>query len=92
MVKKKLNNPFSQDFVKFEPVEHKYTDIEGNKYISVTQLLNLYVPDFDPTGIILYKCSQREGISKETLQQRWTDKKTRRPLAGRLSTRKLNIL
>lgn len=70
-----MKNPFKQSEIVFEPVEHKYQiSTTGQKLISVSQLLHLYTVPFDPTGIILYKCAQKEGVSKEILKKRWEDK------------------
>lgn len=71
----KIINPFSQNEIVFEPLSHKYTEIAtGKNLISVSTLLHLYSVPFDPTGIILFKCAQREGVPKEELKKRWEDK------------------
>lgn len=70
------NNPFEQDEVIFTDHNHTYTNVKtGEKLISVSTLINKYVEPFDPTGIILYKCAQKEGISKAELKARWDKKR-----------------
>lgn len=54
----------------FKEKEHQYF-IGEKELTSVTTLLNFYKEPFDPTGIIAYKCGQKEGISKEEMQARW---------------------
>lgn len=41
--------------IKFEEAAHKYTDVAGNNYISVTTLIKQYVPEFDTEYWSLYK-------------------------------------
>ena len=60
----------------FEPIKHTY-HMDGKELTSVTTLLSQYKSPFDPTGIIAYKCAQREGITKTEIQQRWKDESNR---------------
>ena len=55
----------------FEPIKHTYTNERGQVLTSITTLLSMYKEVFDKSGIIAYKCGQREGISKEEMQARW---------------------
>lgn len=57
--------------LEFDEKEHIYKDKNGNILTSVTQFLGLFKEPFDPTGIIAYKCAQREGITKREIQERW---------------------
>jgi len=57
--------------VSFQEDIHQYKNKKGEVLTSVTTLLGFYKEIFDPTGIIAYKCAQREGISKEEMQARW---------------------
>jgi len=76
-------NPFAQNEIVFEPISHKYTEVStGRTLISVSQLLHLFQKPFDPTGIVLFKCAQREGISKEVLKKRWDDKRDKSCIYG----------
>ncbi len=69
-------NPFIQSEIHFDDPTHTYTEIAtGKKLISVSTLINKYTAPFDPTGIILYKCAQKEGIDKEILRARWDKKR-----------------
>jgi hypothetical protein len=54
----------------FDPVEHKYTDELNNPYISVTTLLNNYVPEFDRAKWLAHG-SKDLGISQKELGERW---------------------
>lgn len=69
------NNPFTQNFITFKESDHSYTDKNGEKYISVSQLLSKYSEKFDPTGVILAACAKRDGISKEELKAKWDKKR-----------------
>lgn len=73
---RKPNNPFAQDFVTFRAGDHSYTDKNGEKYISVSQLLSLYSPKFDPENHILRACAKRDGVTPEELQKKWLQKST----------------
>jgi len=57
--------------VSFREDIHQYMNEKGQVLPSVTTILHLFQEPFDPTGIIAYKCAQREGISKEQIQARW---------------------
>jgi len=70
-------NPFLQEEITFEPVEHKYYDKDKNVLISVSQLLHVYTKKFDEYGNIIKKCAAKEGISVAELRQRWDDKRDR---------------
>lgn len=78
-----IKNPFEQNEIIFESAGHSYTEIAtGKKLVSVSQLLHLYQKKFDETGIILFKCAQREGISKEELKARWDEKRDKSCVYG----------
>jgi hypothetical protein len=66
----------------FEEVAHTYTNESGERLLSATSVLGLYKNPFDPTGIIAYKCAEREGITKEEILTRWKDKKDTACLYG----------
>lgn len=57
--------------ISFQEDIHEYKNKKGQVLTSVTQCLSLFKEQFDPTGIIAYKCGQREGVSKEEMQARW---------------------
>lgn len=54
----------------FEPDNHTYHYL-GKELRSVTTLLSFYKQPFDETGIIAYKCAQREGVTKSEIQTKW---------------------
>lgn len=69
-------NPRGVEIV-FTEEDHKYTSVINGKqisYMSGTQFLGKYFPQFDPDGSITKKCALKEGISPEELKKRWADK------------------
>lgn len=56
--------------INFIESSHQYF-LLGKELASVTTVLSKYKSPFDPTGIIAYKCAQREGVTKEEIQARW---------------------
>ncbi len=62
--------PHNQN-ITFKEDTHQYFTQSGEELTSVSRILELYKPKFDPTGIIAYKCAQREGITKQEIQARW---------------------
>lgn len=56
--------------IKFIESSHQYF-LDEKELTSVTTVLSKYKAPFDPTGIIAYKCAQREGITKEEIQAKW---------------------
>ncbi len=63
------------NFVSFEPIEHKYTTKDGRDLISVSQFIKKFTPEFDPDGSILIKKAAKEGITPEALKEIWEKKK-----------------
>ena len=61
---------FNKEII-FEKQNHSYKNKWGEDYISVSQLISLFSPKFDPDGSILKKCALREGIEEKDLQQKW---------------------
>jgi hypothetical protein len=60
-----------EQLVFFDPIEHKYTDREGNRLISVSQLLSLFKPKFDPTGEITAKYAKKHGMTVAEVLDKW---------------------
>ena len=54
----------------------KYT-LNGKNLTSITTILSIYKPPFDPTGVIAGCCAKRDGITKLEVQQKWEDKKNK---------------
>jgi len=48
----------------FEPVEHKYTDAEGNVYTSVTTLIGQITPEYPARFWAMYRALDQTGIYK----------------------------
>lgn len=57
--------------VTFEPIEHKYTDLNGNHLISVSQLISKFKKPFDPTGEIIARVAKREKTTIDDIRERW---------------------
>lgn len=65
-----------QDKIVFEPIKHKYS-INGKELMSVTQFIDLFTNPFDPTGEILIRCAQKEGMTPKALKKIWNQKGTK---------------
>jgi len=63
------------NFVTFEPIEHAYTTKDGQRLISVSQLIKKFSPEFDPDGSILRRKAAELGVSPEELKKEWDKKK-----------------
>lgn len=57
--------------IAFEPVSHVYTNLKGERLISVSQLVHLFAPTFDEDGKIAKRCAEKEGISVEEIKAKW---------------------
>lgn len=55
----------------FNEEEHVYTNKAGHRLISASQLVELFVPEFDPDGAIAERCARKEGITVEQILERW---------------------
>ena len=67
-----MNSIFSDNFLYFDEVPHKYTDTYGNEYISVTTIIGNYSPKFDK-DYWLHKKAKELGITEKELAKRWQD-------------------
>ncbi len=56
--------------IHFDEPSHTYT-FNGKNFRSITTVLSLYKPPFDPTGFIAGRCAKRDGITKEQVKQNW---------------------
>ena len=62
---------YDSNFLYFQEEGHKYTDTNGNRYLSVTTLIHdNYVPKFDKK-YWLHKKSRELGISEKSLEKQW---------------------
>ena len=68
-----MDERYLSNFLYFQEEGHKYTDSNGNPYISVTTLIHdNYCPKFDKK-YWLHKKSRELGISEKTLAKQWQD-------------------
>lgn len=70
----KLQN-ISKD-IHFDGPSHKYHDKNGNSLISVSSLISLYKPDFDPHGYITKSYARKNNMSVEEVKTKWDKIKT----------------
>lgn len=62
---------YDNNFLYFQEEGHKYTDTNGNRYLSVTTFIHdNYVPKFDKK-YWLHKKSRELGISEKSLERQW---------------------
>ena len=59
------------DQIQFDADTHRYFGNNNEPLISVTQLINLYKPVFDPDKRILNKCAINKGMAPEELAAQW---------------------
>lgn len=59
----------------FDEKEHKYSDKNGNPLLSVTQLIDIFSPKFDPDGSITVNYAAKHGKSVERVRTEWDKKK-----------------
>lgn len=67
----KLPKTNKDKFIHFDEPAHVYTNGYGEKLISVSTLIHLYSPPFDPTGKILIRCAAKQDKTPEVLQKEW---------------------
>jgi len=68
-----MDERYLSNFLYFQEEGHKYTDSNGNPYVSVTTLIHdNYCPKFDKK-YWLHKKSKELGISEKTLAKQWQD-------------------
>ena len=57
--------------ISFDEEKHLYKDKNGNRLISVSQLVHAYAKPFDTDGSIVAKCAAKNGVSVEELKAVW---------------------
>lgn len=57
--------------VKFDPIQHAYTDEKGNRLISCSQLIGKLHPPFDPDGTITKKYAVKNGMTVDEVKAKW---------------------
>ena len=70
-----------QKGISFNEEKHVYY-IDGQKVISVTQLIKKLTPKFDPEGKIAERVALHEGLTKEQIQRKWHLKMTDAAIKG----------
>lgn len=61
--------------VKLNLKDHTYYDEEGYNYNSVTKLIKIFEPPFDPEKKIITKIAKRENVDVKTIQDKWDKKR-----------------
>lgn len=72
----KAKNPRGIE-ITFTEEDHKYRSTINDQeivYVSGTQFLGKFYPQFDPTGEIAARCARREGTSVEAIKAKWEAK------------------
>lgn len=57
----------------FNDAEHKYTDKDGNRLLSITQLIGYFKEKFDELGEITEKYAAKHGLTVAEVQQNWKE-------------------
>lgn len=65
-----MNEENTPIFLYFDEGQHKYTDSNGNTYISVTTIIHNYVPEFD-AKYWAHKKAKEQGVSEKEIIRQW---------------------
>ena len=65
-----MNDIYKDTFLYFDEEHHKYTDSNGNNYISVTTIIHDYVPAFDEEYWSRRKAKE-QGVSQKAIKREW---------------------
>lgn len=65
-----MNDVYRNTYLYFDEGPHKYTDSNGNDYISVTTLIGNYAPQFD-TKYWAHKKAKEQGVSEKEIIRQW---------------------
>lgn len=65
-----MNDIYSNTYLYFDEGPHKYTDSNGNEYISVTTLIGDYCPKFD-AKYWAHKKAREQGVSEKEIIKQW---------------------
>lgn len=55
----------------FNDAEHKYTDKNGNRLLSITQLIGHFKEKFDSDGTITEKYAKKHGLTVDDVKANW---------------------
>ncbi|MBO7693034.1 MAG: hypothetical protein J6Y28_09605 [Acholeplasmatales bacterium] len=65
-----MKDLYKNTYLYFDEGPHKYTDSNGNEYISVTTIIGNYVPKFD-TKYWAHKKAKEQGVSEKEIIKQW---------------------
>lgn len=65
-----MNDIYTNTYLYFDEDPHKYTDSNGNEYISVTTLIGNYCPKFD-AKYWAHKKAREQGVSEKEILKQW---------------------
>ena len=65
-----MNDIYNNTYLYFDEGPHKYTDSNGNEYISVTTLIGDYCPKFD-AKYWAHKKAREQGVSEKEIIKQW---------------------
>ena len=70
-----MKDCYKNTYLYFDEGPHKYTDNNGNEYISVTTIIGNYVPKFD-VKYWSHKKAKEQGVSEKEILRQWDKIKT----------------
>ena len=65
-----MHNIYKNTFLYFDEGPHKYTDSNGNEYISTTTIIGNYAPKFDEK-FWAHKKAKEQGVSEKEILRQW---------------------
>lgn len=65
-----MKDIYKNTYLYFDEGPHKYTDSNGNEYISVTTIIGNYVPKFD-IKYWAHKKAREQGVSEKEIIRQW---------------------
>ena len=65
-----MNDIYTNTYLYFDEGPHKYTDSNGNEYVSVTTLIGNYCPKFD-AKYWAHKKAREQGVSEKEILKQW---------------------
>ena len=65
-----IKDIYTNTYLYFDEAQHKYTDSNGNNYISVTTLIGNYAPKFDEK-YWAHKKAKEQGVSEKEIIKQW---------------------
>ena len=67
---KTMNDIYTNTYLYFDEGPHKYTDSNGNEYVSVTTIIGNYCPKFD-AKYWAHKKAREQGVSEKEILKQW---------------------